>query len=40
MNMPLYFDSKTPKPFIDPNINFNRGKFPEDDSAFSLPRVS
>ncbi|KAK4700310.1 glutamate--cysteine ligase catalytic subunit, partial [Phenoliferia sp. Uapishka_3] len=33
MNMPLFFDSKTPKPFIDPNINFNRGKFPEDDNV-------
>ncbi|KAL8277979.1 hypothetical protein RQP46_009611 [Phenoliferia psychrophenolica] len=33
MNMPLFFDTKTPKPFIDPNINFNRGKFPEDDNV-------
>jgi hypothetical protein len=35
MNMPIFFDEKTPKPFIDPDIDFNRGKWPEDASAYT-----
>ncbi|KAI5477538.1 glutamate-cysteine ligase catalytic subunit [Pseudohyphozyma bogoriensis] len=31
INMPIYFDTNTPKPFVDPNVNLNRGEFPEDD---------
>lgn len=33
MNMPIFFDEKTPRPFIDPDIDFNRGKWPEDSNA-------
>ncbi|KAM0752181.1 GCS-domain-containing protein [Meredithblackwellia eburnea MCA 4105] len=33
MNMPIYFDKATPRPFVDPNIPRNRGKFPEDDNV-------
>lgn len=32
MNMPIFFDTNTPKPFIDPNVDLHRGKFPEDAS--------
>lgn len=33
MNMPVFFDDKTPKPFIDPTVPLHRGKWPEDAST-------
>lgn len=33
INVPIFFDEKVPKPFIDPTIDFNRGLFPEDANA-------
>lgn len=39
MNMPIFFDDKTPNPFIDPNVPLNRDLWPEDASA-SGPSLS
>lgn len=33
INVPIYFDTNVPKPFIDPTIDFNRNLFPEDANA-------
>lgn len=33
INMPIYHDTNTPKPFIDPAIPANRNKWPEDTNA-------
>lgn len=33
MNMPLFFDTNTPKPFIDPTIPWDRNLFPGDSEA-------
>ena len=33
MNMPIFFDTKTPKPFIDPAIPWDRELFPGDREA-------
>ncbi|KDE03374.1 glutamate-cysteine ligase catalytic subunit [Microbotryum lychnidis-dioicae p1A1 Lamole] len=33
INMPIYHDTNTPKPFIDPNIPFDRDIWPEDRNA-------
>ncbi|CAB4493439.1 uncharacterized protein OCT59_000526 [Rhizophagus irregularis] len=33
INMPIFHDIKTPKPFIDPTIPRNRNLFPEDKEA-------
>lgn len=33
MNMPVFFDTHTPKPFIDPTVPLHRGKWPEDAST-------
>ncbi|GAA96984.1 uncharacterized protein L969DRAFT_54002 [Mixia osmundae IAM 14324] len=33
MNMPIYRDSRTPQPFIDPAIPWDRDVFPEDREA-------
>lgn len=30
MNMPIFFDEKTPRPFIDPAIPWDRNIFPGD----------
>ncbi|CAG8634171.1 7041_t:CDS:10 [Paraglomus brasilianum] len=35
INMPIFHDTKTPKPFIDPTIQWNRDKYPEDKEAAS-----
>ncbi|RIA87557.1 glutamate-cysteine ligase-domain-containing protein [Glomus cerebriforme] len=40
INMPIFHDTKTPKPFIDPTIPRNRNLFPEDkeaDEGMALP---
>ena len=36
MNMPIFFDDNTPRPFIDPTVPFNRTLWPEDASESSL----
>ncbi|KAK4054315.1 glutamate--cysteine ligase [Microbotryomycetes sp. JL221] len=33
INMPIYHDKHTPKPFIDPAVPFDRNKWPEDSNA-------
>lgn len=33
MNVPIFYDEKTPKPFIDPTIPLDRNLFPEDSNA-------
>ncbi|GAA5974921.1 hypothetical protein JCM5350_004505 [Sporobolomyces pararoseus] len=33
INMPIFFDEQTPKPFIDPTIPRNRNDWPEDKNA-------
>ncbi|KAJ9066034.1 glutamate--cysteine ligase [Entomophthora muscae] len=33
INIPIYHDKNTPKPFIDPSIPADRGLFPEDKEA-------
>lgn len=33
MNVPIFHDEKTPRPFIDPTITLNRDLFPEDSNA-------
>ena len=33
INMPIFHDKKTPKPFIDPTIPRDRNLFPEDKEA-------
>jgi len=30
INLPIFFDEKTPKPFIDPTIPWDRNIYPED----------
>lgn len=32
MNMPIFHDSNTPRPFKDPTIPYDRDKWPEDSS--------
>nr|AZS52301.1 gammaglutamyl cysteine synthetase 1 [Hebeloma cylindrosporum] len=33
INLPIYFDEKTPRPFIDPTIPWDRAIYPEDSEA-------
>lgn len=33
INVPIFFDTNVPRPFIDPTIDFNRKLFPEDANA-------
>ncbi|KAG5735778.1 Glutamate--cysteine ligase [Termitomyces sp. T112] len=33
INLPLFIDSQTPRPFIDPSIPWNRNLYPEDPEA-------
>lgn len=33
INLPIYFDENTPKPFVDPTIPWGRNVFPEDANA-------
>ncbi|KAG8761065.1 hypothetical protein FRC14_007846 [Serendipita sp. 396] len=33
INLPIYFDTNTPRPFVDPTIPRNRGIFSEDNEA-------
>ncbi|KAF5351769.1 hypothetical protein D9756_007617 [Leucocoprinus leucothites] len=33
INLPVFFDEKTPKPFIDPTIPWDRNIYPEDPEA-------
>jgi glutamate--cysteine ligase catalytic subunit len=33
INLPIFFDEKTPKPFIDPAIPWDRAIYPEDSEA-------
>ncbi|KAJ7703240.1 glutamate-cysteine ligase catalytic subunit [Mycena rosella] len=33
INLPLYFDTQTPRPFIDPTIPWERSIYPEDPEA-------
>jgi hypothetical protein len=37
LNMPIYFDTNTPKPFIDPTVPRDRNQWPEDASASPFP---
>lgn len=36
INVPIYFDENTPKPFVDPTIPRNRGLYPEDAQTFEI----
>jgi glutamate--cysteine ligase catalytic subunit len=33
INLPLFFDKRTPRPFVDPTIPYKRSIFPEDSEA-------
>ena len=33
INLPIYIDEKTPRPFIDPTIPYDRNIYPEDPGA-------
>ncbi|KAF8650391.1 hypothetical protein AX16_005199 [Volvariella volvacea WC 439] len=33
INLPIFFDSKTPRPFIDPSVPWDRDLYPEDREA-------
>ncbi|KAF8545504.1 glutamate-cysteine ligase-domain-containing protein [Trichophaea hybrida] len=33
INMPVFYDEKTPRPFNDPTIDYDRHLFPEDDDV-------
>ena len=33
INLPIYIDSRTPRPFVDPTIPWHRDVFPEDAGA-------
>lgn len=35
INMPVFVDDKTPRPFVDPTVPRDRNDWPEDKSAFS-----
>ena len=30
INLPIFFDEKTPRPFVDPTIPWDRNIYPED----------
>jgi glutamate--cysteine ligase catalytic subunit len=36
MNLPIFVDERTPQPFIDPSIPWERDVFPEDAGALGL----
>jgi len=36
INMPIYVDENTPRPFIDPTVPRDRNDWPEDASAFDV----
>ncbi|KAL5639422.1 hypothetical protein ACGC1H_006807 [Rhizoctonia solani] len=38
-NVPIYFDTNTPKPFIDPTIPWDRGVSPEDHGAIKYDHI-
>ncbi|KIK67150.1 hypothetical protein GYMLUDRAFT_69344 [Collybiopsis luxurians FD-317 M1] len=33
INLPIFFDEQTPRPFVDPNIPWDRSIYPEDSEA-------
>ncbi|KAI5820216.1 glutamate-cysteine ligase-domain-containing protein [Pyronema omphalodes] len=33
INMPVFYDENTPRPFLDPTIDYDRHLFPEDDDV-------
>lgn len=33
INMPIFYDSHTPRPFKDPSVDYDRHLFPEDDDV-------
>lgn len=35
INVPIFFDSKTEKPFVDHSLPLARGKWPEDKGPFA-----
>lgn len=36
INLPVFFDENTPRPFIDPTIPWDRDIYPEDPGGCSL----
>ncbi|KAL0068752.1 glutamate--cysteine ligase [Marasmius tenuissimus] len=36
INLPIYFDEKTPRPFVDPTIPWDRDIYPEDSGSVIL----
>jgi hypothetical protein len=36
INVPIYFDTNTPKPFIDPTIPWDRNIYPEDHGWYTI----
>ena len=40
INLPLYIDERTPRPFVDPTIPWHRDVFPEDAGTVVGPMVS
>ncbi len=38
INLPIFFDEHTPRPFIDPTIPWDRSIYPEDPGAYPYPR--
>jgi len=35
INLPIFFDEKTPQPFIDPTVPWDRNVYPEDFGMWS-----
>jgi hypothetical protein len=37
INLPIFVDKNTPRPFVDPTIPWERNVYPEDSGKFTLP---
>jgi glutamate--cysteine ligase catalytic subunit len=38
INLPIFFDEKTPRPFVDPTIPYDRNIYVEDPGATPVSR--
>lgn len=39
INLPIFFDEHTPRPFVDPTIPWERNIYPEDSGTSSVSHV-
>jgi len=39
INLPIFVDENTPRPFIDPTIPWDRNIYPEDSGEFDLQNI-